>query len=163
MAEWSSGSRGPRLPRGWEGRSRLRPRPFRRACTILLVPCAGQLLERDPVGDPLDVAASVDPPPEISDFLEVLGTLRAALRDEHGKIRAVDVRRLVGLDLERWSYYRARLIARAMRHLGWTRRRCRFAGALAYAYVRGTPLQREGILDVDRGEDGRLVVRRRSS
>lgn len=61
--------------------------------------------------------------------------------------------------LERPSYYRMNLIARALRHLGWRRTRCRFGGTLAYGYSRGTRLQREDILEIERREDGQVTLK----
>ena len=86
-----------------------------------------------------------------ADYQLVLTRLRNALGDEHGKIRVSDVQRLVD---ERRSYYRGRLIARAMRKLGWERGRYRFDGVPLYAYARGTHLQREIVLEVSRSGDG---------
>ena len=94
---------------------------------------------------------------EAADFLKMVTALRGALGDARGKIRVADVQALAGLD--RSSYYRMSLIARAMRHLGWKRSRYRFNGALAYAYARGTRLQREVILEIERTKEGRVVLR----
>lgn len=96
---------------------------------------------------------------DTSDFLEVVTRLRSVLGDFRGRIRVVDAQALAGLG--RPSYYRMSLIARALRHLGWKRSRYRFEGVLTYAYAKGTRLQRENILDVERGEDKQLVVVKR--
>jgi hypothetical protein len=95
---------------------------------------------------------------DAADFLVVLERLRSALGDARGKIRVADVRRV--LDLEHASYFRSRLVARAMRHLGWERVRCRIDGAIVYAYARGTSLQREDVLVVVIEVDRRVVRRR---
>ena len=103
-----------------------------------------------------------EPLPDSSDattFLEVLTRLRQALGDARGKIRVADVHQLAGLGKP--TDYRSRLIARALRHLGWERGRARFDGAIAYAYVKGTRLQRETILEVASGDGGQLAVKRR--
>jgi hypothetical protein len=89
----------------------------------------------------------------------VLERLRAALSDLLGKLRVSDALALAGFD--RPSFYRSQVVARAMRALGWERGRYRFDGAVKYAYAKGTRIQREDILEVDRGADGKLVVRRR--
>lgn len=104
------------------------------------------------------MADDADQSSDVSDFLLVLAQLRGALGDARGKIRVVDVQALAGL--ERPSYYRMSLIARALRHLGWKRSRYRFNGTVAYAYARGTRLQREGILEIERGADGQLVLKK---
>lgn len=98
-------------------------------------------------------------PTDASSFLEVLSRLRRALGDARGKIRVSDAQLLAGY--ERPSDYRARLIARALRHLGWERGRHRFNGTIAYAYAKGTRLQRETILEVASGDGGQLAVKRR--
>lgn len=110
------------------------------------------------VDDVTELPAGADLPEDAADFLAMVSLLRRALGDARGKIRVVDVQALAGLD--RRSYYRMSLIARALRHLGWRRARYRFNGALSYGYARGTRLQREEILDIERGADGhlRLVV-----
>ncbi len=94
-----------------------------------------------------------------ADYQLVLSRLRNLLGDAHGKIRVSDVQRLVD---KRRSYYRGRLIARAMRQLGWERGRYRFDGVPLYAYARGTHLQREVVLEVGRDDLG-FVVRRKDA
>jgi hypothetical protein len=93
-----------------------------------------------------------------SDFLAAVTRLRGALGDARGKIRVSDVQALAGL--ARPSYYRMSLIARALRHLGWKRARYRFDGTLAYGYARGSRLQREDILKIERREDGQVVLKK---
>ncbi len=93
------------------------------------------------------------------DLLAVASRLREALDDARGKLRVSDALALAGFD--RPSFYRTQLVGRAMRELGWERGRFRFNGALLYAYVRGSLLEREVVLDVERGDDDRLVVKRR--
>lgn len=95
---------------------------------------------------------------EASDLLGMVTLLRGLLGDARGKIRVVAVQALAGLD--RPSYYRMSLIARALRHLGWKRSRYRFNGTLAYGYARGTRFQREEILEIERSADGPYVLKR---
>ena len=92
-------------------------------------------------------------------FAVVVERLRAALGDSRGKLRASGALALAGFKSP--SYHRQQLVARALRELGWERGRYRFNGELLYAYARGTQLEREAMLDVERGDDDRLVVRRR--
>ena len=95
-----------------------------------------------------------------ADLLAVTTQLRAALDGAYGKIRAVDVLVLAGF--ERPSYARRKLVVAAMRTLGWDRGRLRFDGELAYAYARGSQLEREATLYVEcEGDDPRGVVARR--
>jgi hypothetical protein len=93
------------------------------------------------------------------DLLVVAERLRTALADSLGKLRVSDALALAGFD--RPSFGRSQIVGRAMRELGWSRGRYRFDGVVKYAYARGTPLERETVLEVDRGADGQLVVRRR--
>lgn len=95
------------------------------------------------------------------DLLEVVLRLRNVLAQEHGKIRVADVQALAGFYPP--TDHAMSLVGRAMNCLGWTRRRCRFDGVLNYGYTRGTPLQREVILDIGYGDRGVFVVRRSSS
>lgn len=92
------------------------------------------------------------------DLAVVTSRLGAALSDARGKLRAQDALRLAGF--ERRTNLRALVVARAMRDLGWDRGRYRFDGRIEYAFARGTSLDREVVLDVDRVDD-HLVVRRR--
>lgn len=93
------------------------------------------------------------------DFLAVASRLREYLADARGKLRVTDALWLAGFD--RPSFYRTQLVGRAMRELGWDRARFRFNGKLHYAYARGSRLEREVMLDIERGDDDRLVVKRR--
>jgi len=93
------------------------------------------------------------------DLARVTSRLQVALGDALGKLRVTDAVLLAGFT--RPSYRRGLLVARALRGLGWKRGRYRFDGELAYAYARGTPLERETVLAVERGDGGKLVVNRR--
>ena len=109
------------------------------------------------MNEPKDFEAfRVDEP---KDFEAVLNRLQIALHDVFGKLRSADALALAGFS--RPSYYRTQLVARALRELGWERGRFRFNGGMLYAYARGSQLEREALLDVERGDDGRLVVTRR--
>ena len=92
-------------------------------------------------------------------FEMVMQRLRVALEDTSGKLHASDALTLAGFTSP--SYHRKQLVARALRDLGWERGRFRFNGSLLYAYARGTQLEREVMLDIERGDDDRLVVKRR--
>jgi len=95
---------------------------------------------------------------DATDFLMVVTRLRGVLGDARGRIRVSDVQQLAGL--ERSSYYRMSLIARALRHLGWERVRYRFSGVITYAYARGTRLQRETVLEIERCKDGQFGLKK---
>jgi hypothetical protein len=89
----------------------------------------------------------------------VLKRLQIALGDSYGKLRSTDALALAGFKSP--SYRRKLIVARALRELGWERGRFRFNGGMLYAYARGTQLEREVMLDVERGGDDRIVVKRR--
>ena len=97
--------------------------------------------------------------PVDDDLAIVTARLRLILEGVRGKLRVVDALALAGF--ARPSNVRTKLVSQAMRSLGWDRGRLRFNGALSYAYARGSQLEREVVLDVQRGEDGQLVVKQR--
>lgn len=115
-------------------------------------------MTRRTASDGAEAVAPVALSEEASDLLEMVTRLRSALGDARGKIRVADVQALAGLD--RPSYYRMSLIARALRHLGWKRSRYRFAGTLGYGYARGTRLQREEILEIELSAGGPFRLKR---
>jgi hypothetical protein len=84
--------------------------------------------------------------------------LRTALDGVSGKLRGIDALALAGFDAR--SPRRARVVGMVLRALGWDRVRFRFDGALLYGYERGSYLEREAVIVVDRGEDGHSAVRR---
>ena len=94
---------------------------------------------------------------EDRDLIDVTARLLAALDGAYGKLRAVDALRLAGF--ERRTDLRSRIVSRALLRLGWDGGRYRFNGVLETAFRRGTALEREIILDVERGDDGKLVVK----
>lgn len=99
------------------------------------------------------------PVSDADDLLTVMTRLRAFLGEVCGKLRVPDALELAGLGHP--SFHRLRLVSRAMRDLGWDRTRLRFDGVLSYVYARGSLLEREVLLIVERGADDLLVVRRR--
>lgn len=96
---------------------------------------------------------------EPNDFEAVLKRLQIALHDTYGKLRAADALALAGFKSS--SYQRKMVVSRALRELGWERGRFRFNGGMLYAYARGSQLEREVLLDVERGDDDSIVVKRR--
>jgi hypothetical protein len=92
------------------------------------------------------------------DLVAVTERLRSALGDARGKIRLSDARTLAGFDKP--SFQRKRIVASAMGALGWERVRVRFDGVLNSAFTRGSLLEREVILDVKRGPQGRPIVKK---
>lgn len=93
--------------------------------------------------------------------LRVRTQLQAVLRGLRGRILVDDVITLA--HGSRHSSASLRLVAGAMRDLGWVRRRCRFEGVLRYAYVKGSRLQREAVLDLGQDATGAQIVVSRNS
>jgi hypothetical protein len=96
------------------------------------------------------------------DLLAVRSRLRGPLSGSRGKLRVADALELAGFTHP--SFHRSRLVTRAMQDLGWDRARRRIDGNLHYVYERGTILEREELLVIERGDDDqRVVVKRRKS
>ena len=95
---------------------------------------------------------------DVDDLAVVTARLRSALGAAHGKIRLADARVLAGFDKP--TFQRKKLVASAMAALGWERVRVRFDGVLNSAFAHGSLLEREVILDVKRGPQGRPVVKK---
>ena len=100
------------------------------------------------------------PASDADDLLAVMSRLRAPLSEVSGKLRVTDALALAGFDHP--SFHRSRLLTRAMRDLGWDRARLRIDGALSYVYARGSLLEREQLLVLERGAGDQILVKRRS-
>jgi hypothetical protein len=87
--------------------------------------------------------------------------LRLVLNGVSGKLRGSDALALAGFAAR--SPRRARVVGLVLRELGWDRVRFRFDGELSYGYERGSYLEREAVIVVERGNDGTYVVRRREA
>lgn len=86
--------------------------------------------------------------------------LKAALGTARGKIRIPDAHALAGFPHP--DYYWRGVVGRAMQRIGWHRRRCRLGGKLGYAYAKGTPHERKMTLEIERCDDGHVVIVKRS-
>ena len=84
-----------------------------------------------------------DQEPDEPDEDVIIRSLRQVLANRTGRLRAFDAYRLCGIEPGRISAVRRSQFHQALYTLGWERQRCRFDGTLQYAYVRGTPEQRE--------------------
>jgi len=93
------------------------------------------------------------------DLARVLKRLRAALGEANGKLRASDALTLAGFSSG--SYHRRQVVSHALRQMGFERGRYRVNGNMLYAYARGTPLEREAMLVVEKAADGKPVVKRK--
>lgn len=96
---------------------------------------------------------------DAADLLAVTALLRGLLGEARGRLAVTDAFTLAGFAQP--SFQRSRLVTCAMRDLGWDRGRLRINGALRYVYARGSSLEREALLVVERGADDQLVVKRR--
>jgi len=95
------------------------------------------------------------------DIARVLKRLRASIGDACGKLRATDALLLAGFSSP--SNHRRQIVSAALRELGFERGRFRVNGEMLYAYARGTPLEREAMLEVMQGPDGTPFVKRRET
>ena len=93
------------------------------------------------------------------DMARVLKRLRASIGEINGKLRASDALTLAGFTSP--SYHRQRVVSRALRDMGFEYGRHRVNGKMLYAYARGTPLEREAMIVVERSADGKPVVKRK--
>ena len=118
------------------------------------------MIVSDPACPAIGGAAMKDlvPATDTDDLLTVLHRLRGPLSEVHGKLRVTDALELAGFTHP--SFHRSRLLTRAMRNLGWDRTRLRIDGKLSYVYARGSLLEREGLLVLERGAEDQLLVKR---
>ena len=93
------------------------------------------------------------------DLARVLKRLRAALNGITGKLRASDALTLAGFTSP--SYHRRLVVSRALRELDFEYGRHRINGKMIYAYTRGTPLECEAMIVVERTSDGSPVAKRK--
>ncbi len=79
----------------------------------------------------------------------LVDVLHRALGDRTGKLRVSDAYLICGIEPGKVNQDQISRFGRAIRELGWERQRRRFDKALQYAYVKGTPEQREVELVVE--------------
>ena len=75
--------------------------------------------------------------------------LHRALRFRTGKLRLSDAFLICGIEAGRATQDQIERFGRAIRKLGWERKRRRFDGAIEYAYVKGNAREREVQLVVE--------------
>lgn len=75
--------------------------------------------------------------------------LHRALANRTGKLRVSDAYLICGIEAGKVNQDQIARFGRAIRELGWERRRRRFDGSLEYAYVKGTAAEREVELIVE--------------
>lgn len=79
----------------------------------------------------------------------LVDVLHRALANRTGKLRVSDAYLICGIEPGKVNQDQISRFGRAIRELGWERQRRRFDGTLQYAYVKGTPAEREVELVVE--------------
>ena len=90
-----------------------------------------------------------DQGPENPDDDPIANALHRVLANRTGKLRISDAYLICGIEPGKINQDHIARFRRAINELGWKRQRCRFNGALQYAYVRGTADEREVELIID--------------
>jgi predicted P-loop ATPase len=79
----------------------------------------------------------------------LIDMLQRHLANRTGKLRVADAYLICGIEPGKANQDQIVRLGRAIRELNWERKRRRFDGVLEYAYVKGTPEQREVELIVE--------------
>ena len=79
----------------------------------------------------------------------LLDLLHRALGNRTGRLRVSDAFLICGIEAGKANQDQIERFGRAIRELGWERKRRRFDGSLEYAYVKGSPTEREVELVVE--------------
>ena len=87
----------------------------------------------------------------------LIDVLHGVLGNRTGKLRVSDAYLICGIEAGKVNQDQIERFGRAIRELGWERHRRRFDGTLQYAYVKGSPEQREVELIVEYDAHLRLV------
>jgi len=94
-------------------------------------------------------AAAVEQEARLRGDDPLVDVLHRALGNRTGKLKVSDAYLICGLEAGRVNQDQIERFGRAIRELGWERKRKRFDGALEYAYVKGDASQREVELVVE--------------
>jgi predicted P-loop ATPase len=87
----------------------------------------------------------------------LVDVLHRWLGNRTGKLRVSDAYLICGIEAGKVNQDQIERFGRAIRELGWERQRRRFDGSLQYAYVKGSPEQREVELIVEYDSQMRSV------
>lgn len=101
--------------------------------------------------------AAVEQEARLRDDDPLIDVLYRALGTRTGKLRISDAYLICGIESGRATQDQIDRFGRAIRKLGWERKRRRFDGALEYAYVKGTEKEREVNLIVEYDQHMRSV------
>jgi hypothetical protein len=83
----------------------------------------------------------------------LVDVLHRALGDRTGKLRVSDAYLICGIEPGKANQAQISGLGRAIRELGWERKRRRLNGSVQYAYAKGTPEQREVVLAVEHEDE----------
>ena len=107
---------------------------------------AGESIRLDPK---LYEEAAVEQEARLRDDDPLIDVLYRALGNRTGKLRTSDAYLICGIEAGRATQDQIERFGRAIRKLGWERKRRRFDGSLEYAYVKGSTSEREVELVVE--------------
>ena len=93
--------------------------------------------------------AAVEQEARLRDDDPLIDVLYRALGNRTGKLRTSDAYLICGIEAGRATQDQIERFGRAIRKLGWERKRRRFDGTLEYAYVKGTDKERDVELVVE--------------
>ena len=97
--------------------------------------------------------AGVEQETRLADDDPIIAVLHRALANRTGRLHVSDAYLICGIEPSKVNQDQISRFGRAIRELGWERQRRRFDGSLhgplQYAYVRGTPTEREVQLVVE--------------
>ena len=102
-------------------------------------------------------AAAVEQEARLRGDDPLVDVLHRALGNRTGKLRVSDAYMICGLEAGRVTQDQIERFGRAIREIGWERKRRRFDGALDYAYVKGNDKEREVELFVEYDPHMRVV------
>lgn len=91
--------------------------------------------------------------PRANRSIDYLDVLRRALGDCTGTLRVSDAFLICGIEPGKANQAQISGLGRAIRELGWERKRRRLNGSVQYAYAKGTPEQREVVLAVEHEDE----------
>jgi hypothetical protein len=102
-------------------------------------------------------AAAVEQEARLRGDDPMVDVLHRALANRTGKLRVSDAFLICGIEAGKANQDQIERFGRAIRELGWERKRRRFNGDLEYAYVKGTETEREVDLVVEYDPNMRSV------
>ena len=102
-------------------------------------------------------AAAVEQEARLRGDDPMVDVLQRVLANRTGKLRVSDAFLICGIEAGKANQDQIERFGRAIRELGWERKRCRFNGGFVYAYVKGTEAERALDLVVEYDPNTRSV------